>query len=143
MASPNKAIEKALYTALKDDSTLANLVGGTANPRIFNSALPTSNPTFPSVIFHLQGGGNTQESPREDHVTTYAIKAVSTTVSEGHDIDNAVADVLKSGDISVADDYADYGIFQTSVINFTEHIGGGSIFYHVGHFYRIMVEGTA
>jgi len=137
-----KSIDTALYSALSGDTTLANLVGGTANPRIYNSVAPPDC-TLPVVIFHKQGGGNTHGTPREEHVVTYAVKALSGSMLTGLDIAEAVHDVLDDANLNVSDGYADYATYEMGHLNFAEALGGGSIMYHVGRLYRIHVEGTA
>lgn len=137
-----KSVDIALYNKLKADTTLANLVGGTAAPRIYNSVAP-SEATLPVVVFHKQGGGNTHQTPREEHVITYAVKAISGSLSTGLDIDEAIHSVLKDVDLAAGNNYADYAVFEMGHLNFAEHIGGGSVMYHIGRLYRVHAEGTA
>jgi hypothetical protein len=137
-----KALDKALYSKLSGSTALASLVGGTAAPRIYNSVAPP-NMTMPVVIFHRQGGGNTSETPREEHIVTYAVKALSGSLSDGLDIEEEIHNALYEQDLAVADGYADYAIFEMGHLNFAEHIGGGSVMYHTGRLYRIHAEGTA
>lgn len=137
-----KALDKAMYAKLSGSTALATLVGGTASPRIYNSVMaPDSD--LPVVIFHRQGGGNTHDTPREEHIVTYAVKALSGSLSDGLDIEEEIHNALFEQDLSVADGYADYAIFEMGHLNFAEHIGGGSVMYHTGRLYRIHAEGTA
>lgn len=136
-----KAVEKRIYAILSGDATLANQVGGTANPRIYNTAAPPGV-SFPMVIFHKQGGGETNDTPRDNVELTYVVKAVGPGLSTLEDIDDRCRQLLDKQDLQVEDGYADYATFRGGHLNFAEELSGGSIIYHIGAYYRIYASGT-
>lgn len=137
-----KAIEKRLYGVMSGDTTLANLVGGTVAPRIYNTALPPGA-SLPAVVFHKQGGGHTLDTPRENVAVIYVVKAIGGGLSACEDIDDRVKTLLNKQDLVVADGFADYATFRMGHINFAEEVSGGSIIFHIGAYYRVMAAGTA
>lgn len=136
-----KAIESKLYSTLSGDVTLCNYVGGTAAPRIYNTTAPPEA-AYPLVVFHKQGGGHTNDTPRENVEILYAVKCIGPSLSGAEDIDNRCRQLLDGQDLQVGDGYADYATFRGGHLNFAEELSGGSIIYHIGAFYRVMAAGT-
>jgi len=51
------AADQWIYSTLKADTALTALIGGAANPRIYNEQAPqngTNGPTYPFVIYQMQ-----------------------------------------------------------------------------------------
>jgi len=136
-----KAIETSIYSVLSGDATLCNLVGGTVDPRIYNTTSPPGA-SLPLVVFHKQGGGHTADTPRENVELTYAVKAIGGGLSECEDIDDRCRVLLDKQDLSVGSGYADYATFRRGHLNFAEEVSGGSIIFHIGAMYKISASAT-
>jgi len=136
-----KAIEISIYSVLTGDATLCDLVGGTINPRIYNTSAPPGA-GLPLLIIHKQGGGHTLDTPRENVEVAYVIKAIGGGLGECEDIDDRCRVLLDKKDLSVGNGYADYATFRMGHLNFAEEVSGGSIIFHIGAYYRIMVSAS-
>jgi hypothetical protein len=137
-----RVIEEKLYTKLSTDSTLANMVGGTINPRIYNTTAPPYA-AYPLIVFHKQGGGETSDTPRDNVEITYVVKAIGGGLGACLDVDDRCRQLLDKQDLQVGSGYADYATFRKGHLNFAEEVSGGSVIYHVGAYYTIMAAGTA
>lgn len=134
-----KAFEKALYSTLSGDTTLCNLVGGTISPRIYNTvAEPDAD--VPFVVFHKQGGGESNDTPRNSMDLLYVVKAVSCGLDAAETIDEQCKTLLNKQTLTVTS-YSNYGIFRGGNINFSEEASGGLVVYHIGAFYRCLITG--
>lgn len=135
-----KALDKAVYSKLTGSTALCALVGGTANPRIFNTYAPQDTVT-PYVVFQKQGGGHFADTPHENVAPIYMSKAVGGGLSDCVDIEVEITSALDRQDLSIdeADGYAHYATFKQGHLHFAEEIGGGSILFHIGGLYRVGV----
>ena len=136
-----KAIETSIYSVLSGDTDLCVMLGGTLNPRIYNTSAPP-DAGLPLLVFHKQGGGHTLDTPRENVEVAYVIKAIGGGLSLCEDIDDRCRVLLDKKDLSVGSGYADYATFRMGHLNFAEEVSGGSIIFHIGAYYRIMASAS-
>jgi len=136
-----KAVETSIYSVLSGDISLCALVGGTISPRIYNTVAPPGA-SLPLVVIHKQGGGHTYDTPRENIEIIYVIKAIGGGLIECEDIDDRCRALLDKQDLSVGSGYADYATFRMGHLNFAEEVSGGSVIFHIGAYYKIMVSET-
>ena len=136
-----KEIEKAIYTALKASDDLTTLVGGTANPRIYNTHA-RQGATMPIVVFQKQGGGHVHDTPAEAVEILIMAKAVSDSLTEAESIDHELKNALDRATLTVENDYAVYAIWKENHLHFAEDLGGGKLIYHIGAIYRVFAGGT-
>lgn len=132
-------IEKALYNTMATDTTLANLVGGTASPRIYNTVAP-QGVVLPCILFQKMGGAHVPDNPKRNVEVMYAIKAVSDDLLEAENIDYQLEVTLDRQSIGVnTDGMADYAVFRAGNLHFLEDLGAGEVAFHTGALYNIMV----
>jgi len=136
-----KAVEISIHSVLSGDETLCDLVGGTVSPRIYNTVAPPDT-DLPLVVFHKQGGGHTNDTPRENVEIIYVVKSIGGGLSICEDIDDRCRILLDKQDLSVGSGYGDYATFRLGHLNFAEEVSGGSILFHIGAFYKIMASET-
>ena len=132
------AIDKAWHTKLTGSTALATLVGGTASPRIYNTMAP-QGATLPLVVFQKQGGGHIADNPRENVNVVYMTKAIGGSLSACEAIEVEITTAVLKTDLAVEDGYAHVATFKKGHLHFVEDIGGGSMIYHIGGLYDVMV----
>lgn len=136
-----KPVEIALYNTMKASTALTSLIGGTVVPRIYNT-LVAQGASFPAVVFQKLGGGHVPDSPRENLELTYQVKVLSGSLEAAEDIDMQLTAALDRHDLQVSSGYSDYACWRIGHVHFVEGLLGGSLIYHVGGLYRILVSGT-
>lgn len=94
-------LENAVYARLIGGTALTALVGGTANPRIYNLIAP-SDATLPYVVFTLVDGRIPNASPRQDADYLYQVDAWAESRATAEAVQKAIFDVLDRQSVTVA-----------------------------------------
>lgn len=135
MASPQAAIEAALYAKLVGQASLITALGGTA---IFNKLGPQPAPSK-FCVYQQQGGGDVNESPTRMREPLYTVKAIATTQAAAFAIDAEIDTALHNKQLTVTG-WTNILCQRETDINFPEIDSGGVTRYHAGGIYRIIID---
>jgi hypothetical protein len=129
------ALETGLYNKLKADATLTTALGGTI---IYNKIAP-QGVSDPYVVFNWQGGGDLNESPTRMRNLVYQVQAIATTQGTAAALDGYIDSVLHSQSLTVSG-WSNIWLAREGDINYTEQDTSGVTLYHVGGFYRLIID---
>lgn len=93
-------IEEGLYASLAGGTALTDLIGGAANPRIYNMIAPNAA-VLPYVIFYLADGRIPNETPRQDGNYVYRVDAWALTRAQAETVQKKIFDLLDRQSLSV------------------------------------------
>ena len=127
------AISSAIYTTLQQGTALTALLSGTNS--IYKDTAGTA--ACPYVVFNLQGGGETNESPNREKDVIYFIRAYTkvSTAAAGN-IDTQIDNLLHGKTLSVSS-RTNFWTAREAEFENTEILGNGEPVYMAGAFYRI------
>jgi hypothetical protein len=130
------AIDTALYDTLSAGTALTALLAGTTS--IYHGIAPRGS-TFDYVVFQLQGGGDSNDTPRRNKDLIYTIRGVS---DDGYKaaglIDAAVDDLLHGATLTVSG-WTNYWTHREQDIEYSETTDDGRNIWHVGGLYRVRI----
>lgn len=129
------ALETGLYNKLKADSTLTTALGGTI---IYNKIAP-QGVSDSYVVFGWQGGGDQNESPTRMRNLVYQVQAIATTQGTAATLDGYIDSALHNQSLTVSG-WSNIWLAREGDINYTEQDTSGVTHYHVGGFYRIIID---
>lgn len=129
-------VETALYGALTSESSVTDLLAGTAS--VYNQQAP-DDAAYPLIIFNQQSGRDENTDPTRSRDLLYMVKGVSmTNLKAAGSIDAAVDALLHDSTLSVSG-WTTFWLTRETDINFTETTAEGATYYHRGGVYRLRI----
>jgi hypothetical protein len=131
------AISSAIYSTLTTGTALTSLLAGTTS--VYKDIAP-DDAAYPYVVFNLQGGGETNETPSRAKNVIYFIRAYSktSTASVGN-IDTKIDALLHGKTLSVSG-RVNYWTSRETELENTEVLSNGDRVYMAGALYRIRIN---
>jgi hypothetical protein len=124
----------AIFTTLQQGTALTALLAGTNS--IYKDIAP-DNTSYPYVVFNLQGGGETNETPNRAKNTVYFIRAYSkTSTANAGNIDTQIDNLLHGKTLSISG-RNNFWTAREGEIENTEVLSNGDRVYSAGALYRI------
>jgi hypothetical protein len=128
------SISSAIYLTLQQGTALTALLAGTTS--IYKDIAP-DNASYPYVVFNLQGGGETNETPNRAKNMVYFIRAYSkTSTANAGNIDTQIDNLLHGKTLSISG-RNNFWTAREGEIENTEVLSNGDRVYSAGALYRI------
>lgn len=132
-------IENAIYAKLSGGTALTTLIGGTADPRIYNLIAP-NDADLPYVVFYLADGRIPNESPRQDADYVVRVDAWSKARATSELVQTKIFDLLVDNSLSVSG-WGNYSSKCRRIIT-EASVDEGVIYYrHIGEYQFKLVAG--
>ena len=129
-------LETSIFTLLTGGTALTAKLATTTSIYPYVAPLGAA---FPLVIFNLQGGGDTNDTPRRNKDLVYQVKAVSdTTKFLAGEVDTEIDNLLHETVLTVSG-WTNYWCARETDIGYQES-KDGAIYWHVGGLYRIRLD---
>lgn len=142
MANEISRTRKWIYDALKADSTLTALIGGSSNPRIYFGLAP-EGAALPYVIYNLQSSFDVQGLciPRIATLPTFQIKVVcdGAPTANVRTIADRIDAVIGEAVTQISQNYVFSGRRQSAIEYIEPKRDSSSYFTHSGGLYGLIV----
>jgi hypothetical protein len=130
-------LNTSLYGTLSAATALTALLPGSTS---FYYQMPPDNPTYPLVIWNLQGGGDLNMTPKRRKSLVVYIRAYSkVSAAQAGSIDKQIDTLLHGKSLSVSG-WANYWLMRESDVELVENPPDGNKIYSAGGFYRVEIE---
>ncbi|MFA5208299.1 MAG: DUF3168 domain-containing protein [Candidatus Paceibacterota bacterium] len=127
-------ISSALYLTLQQGTALTALLAGTTS--IYKDIAP-DNASYPYVVFNLQGGGETNETPNRESNVIYYIRGYSKTSTANAGNIATQIDSLLHGKTLTITGRNNFWTAREGEIENTEILSNGDRVYNAGALYRV------